>query len=136
MNIQKISFSLKHGTDHFFNALFFRDIWFLSATALSLLLHMWQWVLLFLNLSLLKGFGEEYIALHTKQYIGVDFYSYWYYIFLAPLTGLIIFFVNTLCARRVRVFDKALYYSFLIISVWVQLGIIMALGHVIKINAF
>ncbi len=136
MNIQKISFSFKHRSDHFFNRLFFRDSWFLGATALSLLLHVWQWVLLFLNLTLLKGSGEEYIALHTKQYIGVDFYSYWYYIFLAPLTGLIIFFVNILCARKVRVFDRALFYSFLIVSVWVQLGIIMTLMHVIKINAF
>lgn len=135
-NMNRFSFSLHHIWHYFFHTLFFRDAWFFAFHVISGILFGIQVAVLFLNISLLKNSGQEYIALHTKQYIGVDFYSSWYVIFFAPLAGVSIFLINYFCAKKVRVLDKVLFYSLSFVSIWVQLGIIMALGHIIKINAF
>lgn len=115
---------------------FLNDILFLGMTLGAGVLHILQWYFIFSQLSLLNQPNREYIALHTKQFFGVDFYSDWYTVFLIPLGGLLILVVNYFIAKKIGSSNRVFFIAILGTSLWSQFALCIVIFRIIQLNIF
>ena len=102
--------------------LFFKNKWIL----LSIFLH---FIILFLHIIfvLVKSDRNVHLVpLHYNIYFGVDYFGFWYKLFIVPLLGLFIFFINSLLAFLI--IDKKRHLALLLIisAIFCQIFLLLA----------
>ena len=126
-----MSLSLKEKVRSFFAQEYFRS-------------HIVRWLLVFIsvanlaNWAALKIFIQPVdlpIILHYNVYFGVDMLGDWKNLFLLPMVGLILFFINFfLSLYFYRRKERIASYLLLIATLMIQLSLIVASVSVIIIN--
>lgn len=74
------------------------------------------------------------IPLHYNIYSGIDLFGPWWYIFMIPAIGLIIFIFNLLCAVAIWRREKVLSYFYIGVSAGSQLILFVAMVFVVLLN--
>ncbi|MDO8571700.1 MAG: hypothetical protein Q7R79_03395 [bacterium] len=119
-----------------YTVLFFRDRVFLLMTITTLIGNAALWVLLAWQFTVLYQPGRDYIALHYKVVFGVDWLGRWYYIFLIPVTGLVVFVLHYFLARRAYHYQKTIQHLLMIAAGACQIILFFSLYLIIQANLF
>lgn len=129
--VKNVREGLKEKSRHFFAREFFRNAivqWFLIAT-LFLIAANWVVLAVFVR-------PVDYpIILHYNVYFGVDLIGSWWQVYLLPLMGTIMFFINTILAYIFyRQGERIASHLLLLASIIVQAGISIGIGGIVLIN--
>lgn len=74
------------------------------------------------------------IPLHYNIYSGIDLFGPWWYIFMIPAIGLIIFVFNLICAVAIWRRERVLSYFYLGVSAGSQLILFVSMVFVVLLN--
>lgn len=122
--------------DHLYTRGFFRNRIFFGAQTAALFGNSVAWALVIANLGVIHETGREFIALHSKVFVGIDLYGQWYYLLTLPLGGAAVLVVNYLIGRRMWHENAHLSVQLAIASVSVQVIIAAALSSIIQVNQY
>lgn len=122
--------------DALFTRLFFREKSFALFEVASLLGNLFQWALIALSWDTIYQPSREFINLHYKVFVGVDFYSSWYYIFFLPLFGCGALILNYCLSRWIYPFERTLAFLAAGATCILQYALAFALFLIIQINVF
>ena len=95
---------------------------FIFTLIISLFINIFIWAFLFLKIKA----QSNPIPLHYNIYFGIDLIGKWYKIFLIPLLGLIIFFINFIVSSIIYSREKILSYYLAIITVFIQIILVLS----------
>lgn len=113
-----------------FELYFLRDRNFLMISAATILVNFTAWALIFIFL----GKEKFNIILHYNVLFGVDFKGSAEQVFIIPLIGLIIFFLNAIITKLVYRREKFIAYLLLSTSLVCQVFAVIAIIAIIMIN--
>jgi hypothetical protein len=113
--------------------IFWRDRLIRYATLLAIILHLSQWVLIFVKLMPMVG-SIDYLSLHYNIYFGVDLIGSWKRVFVFPAAGLIFLVLNAFIAAGLYKKEKFLSYILFLCSPLINAGILVALVLIILLN--
>ena len=77
---------------------------------------------------------DEMIPLHYNVYFGIDYIGDWHKIFIIPLIGIIILFVNFLLALLIYYKDKFISYILVFVALFIQIILFLASLSIVWIN--
>jgi hypothetical protein len=127
----KKSFKPSFNSLGFFSGEFFRSSlvqWMLIVT-IFLCLSSWGIIIFYIRPIDLP------IVLHYNVYLGVDIVGDWWQLYFLPIIGDLFFIINTVLAYLFyQKKERLAGYIFLLSSFFVQSGILIAIGGLVKIN--
>lgn len=109
---------------------FFRNRVILFGLFSGLIINIGVW----LYLALKVKSQSDPIFLHYNIYFGVDLIGEWYQIFIMPLTGLIIYFINLYFSYIIYRREKIISYSIISLTAVIQLIILLASFLIVRQN--
>lgn len=110
--------------------MFYKNKYFLSATALAAVLNLAAWLLVFIRFS-----GKDYnIILYYNLLFGVEYQGAVRELFTIPIIGLLIFFMNIVIIKFVYRKEKFILYFLLAASLVSQIFVIIAISAIILVN--
>ncbi len=74
------------------------------------------------------------IPLHYNIHFGVDLFGAWWLIFMIPAIGWLIFIINLISATLVLKRDRILSYFFIMVSLFSQMILFVAMIFVVLLN--
>jgi len=103
---------------------------------LSFIINVLLWIFLYWQIKKIIDSNPEYttIPLHYNVFFGIDKYGEWYKIFFMPLTGLIIFLVNSITSFMIYSKKNILSYFLTLITLISQVILAIAGTLIILIN--
>ncbi len=108
--------------------LYFRDIWIFAPLLASVLIQVYVWWSLILNIR--QDVGQ--VFLHYNIIFGVDLVGDWWRVYYLPAVGIGVIFVNFLFSATVYLFDKFLarFLSFwvLFFHIFLLIGVLILVG--------
>jgi hypothetical protein len=114
-----------------FELSFLRNKSFLAISAATILVNLAAWILIFVFL----GKGKFNIILHYNVLFGVEFKGSAEQVFIIPLIGLIIFFLNAIITKLVYKREIFIAYLLLSTSLICQIFAVIAIVSIIMINS-
>jgi hypothetical protein len=114
-----------------FELSFLRDKSFLMISVATALVNLFAWILIFVFL----GQGNLNIILHYNVLFGIEFKGSVDQVFIIPLIGLIIFFLNAIITKLVYKREKFIAYLLLSVSLVSQIFVLIAIVAIIMINS-
>lgn len=110
---------------------FYKNKYFLSASALAAILNLAAWLLVFFR------FGEKdiNIILYYNILFGVEYQGVARQLFTIPAIGLLIFFMNLVIIRFVYQKEKFIFYLLLAASLFSQVFVIIAIAALVLVNS-
>jgi len=105
-----------------------QDRFILINTIFAIVLNVVIWLVLFLNIDS----SSEFIPLHYNIYFGIDLIGPWYKVFVIPILGLVVFFINLLLSYIIKI--KVLSYFLIGSSVFAQFILLIGSIFVILLN--
>jgi hypothetical protein len=115
---------------------FFRDRLLCIVSILGLAAHAALWFLLFLGFDTVYSSDREYITLHYKVLFGADSVAQWFFIFLLPLGGLAVVFINFVLARALYHIDRRYSIALQAVSCAANAVLIAALYFLLQVNLY
>lgn len=109
----------------------------LIPSLLALLVNVLIWILIYFKfrpLVINLPPEEAFVPLHYNIYLGVDSFGLWQKIFLLPLFGAGVLFLNTLLAFVVYNRKEIISYFFSFSSLLIQIALFFATALIILIN--
>lgn len=108
--------------------LYFKDLWISIPLAASLLVQVFIWLDLLLNVRR----SEEQVFLHYNMVIGVDKVGEWWRIFYLPLAGLLVLLCNMIVSlvlyRTERFLAKVLSFFVIFFHLFLLIAVIFLVG--------
>ena len=122
--------------DTFYTKVFFRDrlLFFLSCG--GMVVYGALLLLLSLGFDTLYTSDREYITLHYKILFGTDFVAQWFYIFLIPLAGVVVFALNFFVGRVLYNIERNLTYASMAVALLVQGLLFFGLILLLQVNLY
>jgi hypothetical protein len=107
-------------------------------------LYIWSFILslllLFSTIGLLVwkivplAASKSFLPLHYNVYFGVDRFGPWYYVFMVPVIGLFIFFLNLFFETKYFKTEKILGRFFAVFSILFQFVLLVATILIVLVN--
>lgn len=113
--------------------IFWRDRLIRYATLLAIIIHLSQWILIFVKLMPMVS-GIDYLSLHYNIYFGVDLIGSWKRVFVFPSVGLVFLVINTFLVAWFYKKEKFLSYILGLCTPLINAGILVALVLIILLN--
>lgn len=113
-----------------FELSFLRDNNLSLISVATILVNLVAWILIFVFL----GKGKFNIILHYNVLFGVDFKGSSEQVFIIPMLGLVIFFLNAIITKLVYKREKFIAYLLLSTSLVCQIFAVIAIIAIIMIN--
>jgi len=122
--------------DTVYEKIFFRDLSLVIASAIAVIGQIAMAILIIWNGDVLYRSGNEFLYLHYKIFMGVDYFARWYTIFLLPLSGTVCIGVNYILARALFFSHKSTAHLLMACAATFQYLLLLAIYLVIQINIF
>ena len=122
--------------DAIYEKAFFRDTAILVGSLLALLGQCMVLGLIMLHGDVFWGSGSQFIYVHYKVFMGVDYFARWYMIFLLPLSGLVCGAVNYLLVRVLFYSHRTSAQILMVCAAIFQYLLFFAVYLLIQINIF
>ena len=124
-----------YAASKFFGSSFWRDSAVRILLVATILLNAAMWAGIFVKLQPFSYLAESgQIPLHYNIYFGIDRVGPWYYAFVIPLFGLIVFAVNTALGYIFYFREKVISYTLVIIQALLHGALVAATLFVILLN--
>ncbi len=104
----------------------FKDFFFTKPLLFGVLMALIGNAVLYFFISSRVVVSENPIPLHYNIYFNIDFQHYWYYIYVIPALGSVIFLINTVMALLFFRKNMLLTYFFVFASMICQIILIIA----------
>ncbi|MFH1866762.1 MAG: hypothetical protein ABIJ81_01625 [Patescibacteria group bacterium] len=103
----------------------------LALIVVSLILNLVSWWLPYWQLEL----GDNFLTIRYSIYVGANWVAPWYYIFLPPLTGLLILIVNIILGYLVGRYSITMRFTFLWLAVMANLALAWLIFLLVVFNS-